>query len=131
MNAKLDGKVVLVSGGAGGIGSAISKSFSEQGAKVIVHYHKSEKKAKLLAKEIGGLAINADLTDSTQSRELFSKIIEKEGSLDICIANAGKYPKESRSLWDIDDKRWNETVSTNLSLAFNTSREFLKHVSKT
>ena len=131
MNAKLDGKVVLVSGGAGGIGSAISKSFSEQGAKVIVHYHKSEKKAKLLAKEIGGLAINADLTDSKQSKELFSMIIEKEGGLDICIANAGKYPKESQSLWDIDDKRWNETVSTNLSLAFNTSREFLKHVSKT
>jgi len=131
MNAKLDGKVVLVSGGAGGIGSAISKSFSEQGAKVIVHYHKSEKKAKILAKEIGGLAIKADLTDSKQSKELFSKIIEKEGGLDICIANAGKYPKESQSLWDIDDKRWNETVSTNLSLAFNTSREFLKHVSKT
>jgi len=52
MNAELEGKVVLVSGGAGGIGSAISKSFAKQGAKVIVHYHKSENKAKLLAEEI-------------------------------------------------------------------------------
>jgi 3-oxoacyl-[acyl-carrier protein] reductase len=41
MNAELNDKIVLVTGGAGGIGSAISKSFAEQGAKVIVHYHKS------------------------------------------------------------------------------------------
>ena len=131
MNAELDGKIVLVSGGAGGIGSAISKSFAKQGAKVIVHYHNSKNQAKLLAKEIEGVAINADLTKSEDTIKLFNEIIEKEGRLDICIANAGKYPKESMSLWDIDDKRWNETVSTNLSLAFNTSREFLKHVSKT
>ena len=131
MNAELEGKVVLVSGGAGGIGSAISKSFAKQGAKVIVHYHKSENKAKLLAEEINGWAINADLTKSKETTELFNKIIEKEGQLDICIANAGNYPKKSIPLWNIDDNRWNETVSTNLSLTFNTSREFLKHVSKT
>ena len=117
MNAELNGKIVLVSGGAGGIGSAISKSFAKQGAKVIVHYHTSENEAKVLAKEIEGLAINADLTKSEDTTKLFNKIIEEEGRLDICIANAGNYPKESVPLWDIDDKRWNETISTNLSIS--------------
>ena len=45
MNADLNGKVVLVTGGAGGIGSVISKSFAEQNAKVVVHYHNSKNKA--------------------------------------------------------------------------------------
>jgi 3-oxoacyl-[acyl-carrier protein] reductase len=71
------------------------------------------------------------LTKSEDTSKLFNKIIEEEGHLDICIANAGNYPNESLPLWDIDDKRWNETVSTNLSITFNTSREFLKHVSQT
>ena len=131
MKTELNNKIILVTGGAGGIGSAISKSFAEQGAKVIVHYHKSENEAKSLAKEIESWAINADLTKSEDTSKLFNKIIEKEGHLDVCIANAGNYPNESVPLWDIDDKRWNETISTNLSITFNTSREFLKHVSQT
>ena len=72
MNADLNGKVVLVTGGAGGIGSVISKSFAEQGATVIVHYNSSKNNAEKIASEIGGLAMNADLTDSEQSKELFS-----------------------------------------------------------
>ena len=76
MNTELNGKVVLVTGGAGGIGSVISKSFAEQGAKVIVHYNSSKDNAEKIAKEIGGVSMNADLTDSAQSKELFNNIIE-------------------------------------------------------
>ncbi len=131
MKTELKGKVVLVTGGAGGIGTQISKAFSEEGAKVIVHYHQSEKNAEKLTKELGCKAIKADLTDSNQASSLFEQAIEMEGRIDVCIANAGFYPKQSTNLWNIDDKRWNETINTNLSLTFNTSREFLKHTSKT
>ena len=131
MNADLNGKVVLVTGGAGGIGSVISKSFAEQGAKVIVHYNSSKDNAEKIAKEIGGVSMNADLTDSAQSKELFNNIIEKEGKIDVCVANAGNYPKEFAPLWEIESDRWENTVSTNLSLTYNTAREFLKHASET
>ena len=131
MNSDLEGKVVLVTGGAGGIGSVISKSFAEQGAKVIIHYNNSKENAEKISKEINGFAVNADLTDSKQTKELFNSIIQKEGKIDICIANAGKYPKDYAPLWEIESDRWNNTVSTNLSLTYNTSRYFLKHASET
>tara|TARA_Y100001978_G_scaffold153550_1_gene138858 strand:+ start:71 stop:850 length:780 start_codon:yes stop_codon:yes gene_type:complete len=131
MNSNLEGKVVLVTGGAGGIGSVISKSFAKQGARVIIHYYNSKDNAKKISKQIDGLAINADLTDPKQTEELFKHVIEKEGKIDICIANAGKYPKDYAPLWEIESSRWDNTISTNLSLAFNTSRYFLKHASET
>ena len=131
MNSELDGKIVLVTGGAGGIGSVISESFAEQGAKVIVHYKHSKEKAELIAKKIKGVAMYADLTDSEQTKKLFNDIIDEEGKIDICIANAGKYPKDYAPLWEIGIERWNNTISTNLSLTYNTSRYFLKHVAET
>ena len=131
MNSELNGKIALVTGGAGGIGSVISKSFAAQGARVVIHYNGSKKNAELIAKEINGFAVYADLTDSKQSKELFDHIITREGKIDICIANAGKYPKDYAPLWEIDDNRWNDTLSTNLSLTYNTSRYFLKHASET
>ena len=131
MNADLEDKVVLVTGGAGGIGSVISKSFADQGARVIVHYNRSKENAEKISKEIDGLAVNADLTDSKQTKELFKHIIEKEGKIDVCIANAGKYPKDYAPLWEIESSRWDNTISTNLSLTYNTSRYFLKHVAQT
>ena len=131
MKSGLKGKIVLVTGGAGGIGTHISKAFFDEGAKVIVHYHQSEKKAEKLANELDCKAIKADLTDSNQASSLFRQVIEVEGGLDVCIANAGFYPKQSTNLWNIDDERWNDTINTNLSLTFNTSREFLKHASQT
>ncbi|SVC89189.1 uncharacterized protein METZ01_LOCUS342043, partial [marine metagenome] len=75
--------------------------------------------------------MNCDLTNPDQTVALFDEIIKKESRIDVCVANAGYYPKESTTLWNIDNDRWNNTISTNLSIAFNTSKAFLKHVSQT
>ena len=94
MKSDLENKVVLVTGGAGGIGSVISKSFAEQGAKVIVHYNNSKDNAEKIAKEIGGVAINADLTDAKQSEDLFDSIISKEGKIDVCLLYTSPSPRD-------------------------------------
>ena len=49
METGLAGKVVLVTGGAGGIGQSICRAFSSEGARVVVHYHESEESAIELA----------------------------------------------------------------------------------
>ena len=74
MDLDLVGKTVLVTGGAGGIGQAISRTFATEGANVIIHYHSSEKSAKKLATELNAHSIYADLRDSSEVEELFNKI---------------------------------------------------------
>ena len=57
METGLAEKVVLVTGGAGGIGKDICRAFSNEGSKVIIHYNSSKNSAEELASEIGGIAI--------------------------------------------------------------------------
>jgi|TARA_B110000881_G_C18593455_1_gene529629 3-oxoacyl-[acyl-carrier protein] reductase len=130
MDTGLDGKVVLVTGGAGGIGQSICREFASEGAKVVVHYYNSSEKAISLANEIGGMAIKADLRDSDISISMVNSLILKYGKLDICIANAGYYPPEPTPLWKIDNKRWDSTISSNLGVTVNTARAFLLHAEK-
>ena len=131
METGLSDSVVLVTGGAGGIGESICRAFASEGAKVIVHYHESSENADKIANEIDGFSIKADLRDSNQALALIDTIVENFGKLDICIANAGYYPSESKPIWDIDEERWNQTISSNLDVAVNTARGFLREASRT
>ena len=117
---------VLVTGGAGGIGTEICRELHALGAEVVVHYHRSKLQAEDLAKEIGGSAIQADLTKEEDVLNLFKQIENLHGSLDCCVANAGKYPTESLPAWEIGGDRLAETLDLNLKVAFYTSQEFLR-----
>ncbi|WP_024792913.1 3-oxoacyl-ACP reductase [Tomitella biformata] len=70
----LDQQVVLVTGGARGLGASITRAFASQGAKVVVNYHRSAVAAQDLVAEIGGeraVAIQADVTDEDAVAQLF------------------------------------------------------------
>ena len=127
METGLEGKVVLVTGGAGGIGQAICRAFAADGAKVVVHYHRSHKEAEKLAGEIGGIAIKADLRVPIEANDLIKDCILEMGSLDSCVANSGYYPSENKPIWEIDEKRWNSTLTSNLGISANTARSYLSH----
>jgi 3-oxoacyl-[acyl-carrier protein] reductase len=130
MDTGLNDSVVLVTGGAGGIGEAICRAFASEGCKVVVHYNESSENAEKIANEIDGFPIQADLRDSQKAISLVNEIVNKYGKLDICIANAGYYPPEPLPLWQISSDRWNQTVSSNLNVAVNTARSFLQEASR-
>lgn len=131
MDLGLDGSKVLVTGGAGGIGAEICRAFAREGAKVAVHYVSSQEAAESLAVEIGGTAVEADLTDGDATDAMFASALERLGGVDVCIANAGRYPGEDSPIWEISSERWRKTVDDNLTTAFNTARAFLRHASRT
>ena len=131
MDAGLQGARVLVTGGAGGIGTSICHAFAAEGARVGVHFHTSGDAARSLADEIGGVAIGGDLTLEEDVADVFSSVIEQLGGLDVCVANAGWYPQDDAPLWDLGMDRWRHVIDRNLTVAFLTARAFLEHARTT
>lgn len=132
METGLAGKGVVVTGGAGGIGSACVRAFAAEGARVVVHYNTSRERADALAAELdGAVAIRADLTDERQVDELFERARAAVGSVDICAAVAGAWPRPDEPVWKLPLERWEQTVASNLTATFLTARAFLREVERT
>ena len=131
MDTGLAGKSVLVTGGAGGIGSACVRAFAAEGARVVVHYNTSRERAEELAGEVGGIAVGADLTDEAAVDDLFTRAREAHGSVDVCAAVAGKWPRADEPVWQLSLERWRDTLDANLTATFLTARGFLREVERT
>jgi len=128
----LAGKGVLVTGGAGGIGSACVRAFAAEGAKVAIHYRTSRAQAQELAAEVGAAAaIAADLTDEAETDRLFAQAREALGQIDVCAAVAGVWPLADEPVWQLPLERWRATVDANLTATFLTARGFLREVERT
>ena len=87
-------KKALVTGGASGIGRAISLELANMGAALIIHYHRSKESAESLAAQInssGGKAevVQADLTEEAGVQALTDFVIERWDNLDVLVNNAG------------------------------------------
>jgi 3-oxoacyl-[acyl-carrier protein] reductase len=131
MNTDLRGKGVLVTGGAGGIGTATVRAFAEEGARVVVHYRTKDAQARALAAEVGGVALRADLTSEAEVEALIPEAVKALGRLDVLVANAGHWPSVDEPVWKMSLARWRQTLAENLDSVFLTCRAFLRHVETT
>lgn len=131
MDTGLEGKGIVVTGGAGGIGSAVCRAFAAEGAKVAVHYRSSGDRAQTLAEEIGGTTVAADLTVESDADMLVPSAVAALGRVDVLVANAGKWPEDDEPVWEMSFERWRETVAANLDSVFLSCRSFLRHVAST
>ncbi|HVS86534.1 MAG TPA: SDR family oxidoreductase [Gaiellaceae bacterium] len=130
MDTGLAGKGVLVTGGAGGIGSACVRAFAAEGARVAIHYRTSGERAEELAQETGAVAIQADLTQEDEVDALFAASREALGSVDVCAAVAGVWPRADEPVWELSLERWRATLDANLTATFLTVRGFLREVER-
>ena len=128
MDLGLAGKAVLVTGGAGGIGSAVVTAFAAEGARVAVHFNTSGDAARELAEAVDGVALGADLTDEDAADGLIPACVEALGGVDVVVANAGVWPKDDVPVSDLSLDRWKATLDANLTAAFLTARAWARHV---
>jgi 3-oxoacyl-[acyl-carrier protein] reductase len=112
----LAGKVALVTGGSRGIGRAIALELGRAGASVVLGYRNGRQEAEQVAAEIGGRAVQADVSDSGSARSL----VEEAGDIDILVNNAGI--TRDGLLARMPDEDWRDVIETNLSSMFYTCR---------
>lgn len=103
---RFDGRTVLVTGGAGGFGSATCRSFGERGAHVVVADLNLEKAQEVAASIPSALAIAMDVTDPESIQAGIQTAVDTFGSLDVLVNNAGapnrSGPLEDTSVQDMD-----------------------------
>jgi 3-oxoacyl-[acyl-carrier protein] reductase len=114
--ASLDGKTALVTGASRGIGKAIALELGRAGANVVLSYHTGRDEAEAVAAEIGGRAVEADVSDAASAKAL----VEQAGELDILVNNAGL--TRDGVLARMSDDDWRAVIDTNLSSVFYTCR---------
>lgn len=122
-------RVALITGGAGGIGSAVAKAFASGGAAgVVVNYRKSSKEAEALAAEIEksgtkALAVQADVQNDAQVRAMMARIEAHFGRLDVVVNNAGvTHWVKLADLEGLTDPIWDEILDVNVKGAFRCAR---------
>jgi 3-oxoacyl-[acyl-carrier protein] reductase len=114
--ASLEGRRALVTGASRGIGRAIALELGRAGAEVVVGYRSGEQEAEAVAAEVGGRAIQADVSDADSAREL----VTAAGDLDVLVNNAGL--TRDGLLARMSDDDWRDVIETNLSSVFYTCR---------
>jgi NAD(P)-dependent dehydrogenase (short-subunit alcohol dehydrogenase family) len=85
----LNGKVVVVTGGGNGIGAAMARRFTDEGATHVVVADLDGDAAGTVAEEIGGRAVAVDVADPAQVTDLVESTISDQGRIDLFCANAG------------------------------------------
>ena len=118
----LDGKVVLITGGARGIGAAAVRLFRQAGARVAFNYRTAKDRAEKLADECGGepvcRAFARDLDSSQAGRALVEETIAAFGRIDCLVVNHGIWPPEDAPIAMMGEEQWRRTMDVNLDSVF-------------
>ncbi|MBL0085507.1 MAG: SDR family oxidoreductase [Ideonella sp.] len=86
---ELNGKVVVVTGGASGIGQAMCRRFAQEGARAVVVADLQDEAAQQLAREIGGLAVRTNVAVQAEVQALVERATQSYGQIDLFCSNAG------------------------------------------
>jgi 3-oxoacyl-[acyl-carrier protein] reductase len=122
--ARLDGKRALVTGASRGIGRAIALELARAGADVVVGYRSGQEEAEELAAELGGRAVQADVSSPEDARRL----VDEAGDVDVLVNNAGL--TRDGLLARMSDDDWRTVIDTNLSSVFYTCRAVTRPMMK-
>jgi NAD(P)-dependent dehydrogenase (short-subunit alcohol dehydrogenase family) len=119
------GKVVVVAGGSGGLGRAVSLAFLNEDAQVVVTYRKQEELDALrkLADESGSRleGCHVDVTDEGEVGKFIEGVVQRHGRLDAVVNTVGGYAGGVK-LWELDTKVFDQMLALNLRSGYALSR---------
>ncbi len=125
MNISFSGKVVLVAGGTGGLGNAVSLAFLEEGAKVIVTYRKEAEFAALKSSAAAKAAALegrvVDVTDEHAVAEFVNDLVARNRRVDVVVNTIGGYAGGIK-LWELETKTLDAMLALNLRSGYALAR---------
>ena len=117
---RLDGKVCVITGAASGIGATSAGVFAAEGARVVG--------VDLAEGAEGELAIQADVTDEDQVREMYARVHGELGGVDVLFNNAGISPPDDASVLDTSLEAWQRVQDVNLRSVFLCCKHGIPHL---
>ncbi|MBE7491062.1 MAG: SDR family oxidoreductase [Planctomycetes bacterium] len=132
MDLQLAGKVVFLTGASGGIGRALARVFAAEGCRLALHAHANIAWLRefITAQnwQDRALALAADVADPDAVHAAMDAAAKHFGRVDICVANAGKWPQPDEMIHQISVSRMRHTIDVNLYGAIWTARAFFSHL---
>jgi 3-oxoacyl-[acyl-carrier protein] reductase len=126
--ASFDGRVAIVTGGAGGIGLAVGRRLGAAGAKVVlVDLRQDAVTAAAESLGYGAIAVRCDVSSAPDVEALVSGIVEREGRIDILVNNAGIMGRVA-PLWELSLDEWQHVLAIDLTSVFLVSRAVVPHM---
>ena len=117
----LNGKVALITGGAGGFGRAIARAFAEQGSRVVLTDLRQD--GEDVAREVGGSFLQADISDGEQVRDLCARVVELEGGVDVLVNNAGY--QHIDPVDEFSEETWSTMIEVMLIAPFRLTKRLV------
>ncbi len=120
MAGRLEGKVCVITGAASGIGAATAELFTEEGATVVG--------VDLDSGAAGELAIQADVSDEEQVRDMYAQARRELGHIDVLFNNAGINPNDDTSVLETTLEAWQRVQDVNLRSVFLCCKHGIPHL---
>ena len=120
MAGRLEGKVCVITGASGGIGSASAAAFAAEGARVVG--------VDLQPGAPGELSLQADVTDDDAVREMYARVRDELGRVDVLFNNAGISPTDDGSVLDTSLEAWQRVQDVNLKSVFLCCKHGIPHL---
>ena len=117
---RLDDKVCVVTGAASGIGAETARRFGEEGAIVVG--------ADLRDDGVGDLSIAVDVADERQVADMYERVIDRFGRIDVLFNNAGISPLEDSSVLETSLEAWQRVQVVNLKSVFLCCKHGIPHL---
>jgi NAD(P)-dependent dehydrogenase (short-subunit alcohol dehydrogenase family) len=117
---RLEGKVAVVTGAAGGIGAATVEVFQREGAKVVG--------VDLLDGAPGDLALSVDVTEEFAVQQMYARVAERFGRIDVLFNNAGISPDDDQSVLETTLEAWQRVQDVNLKSVFLCCKHGIPHL---
>jgi NAD(P)-dependent dehydrogenase (short-subunit alcohol dehydrogenase family) len=121
-------KVMIITGGGRGIGAATARLAAQRGYAVCVNYARDRASAEALAREIKGIAVQADIANETDVLRMFNEADQKLGKLSVLVNNAGIVDRAAR-VDELTLERIERMLAVNVTGSILCAREAVKRMS--